>query len=218
MNPVRTYLSLVGYFLPFLSVAQLMEAKNRFTRDDTLRGTITEYRKGWDVLKYDLTVEPDAVTKTLAGKNTITYYESMAVPTMQIDLQQPLIADSIVDESGNRRTFKRDNNVCFIYLRDSLAKYKFLPGIRKLTVYYHGTPKEAKRAPWDGGLVWNTDSSGNPWIATACQGLGASVWWPCKDHQSDEPDSGMIIHIVAPDTLLAISNGRLSNVSPSSKR
>src|SRR4051812_30012086 len=133
MNPVRTYLSLVGFFLPFLSVAQLMEAKNRFTRDDTLRGTITEYRKGWDVLKYDLTVEPDAVTKTLVGKNTITYYESRGVQPMEIDLQQPWVGNSIFDDGATRRTFKRDNNVCFIYLRDSLAKYKFLPGIRKLT-------------------------------------------------------------------------------------
>ncbi|MDQ6814161.1 MAG: M1 family metallopeptidase, partial [Bacteroidota bacterium] len=103
--------------------------------------------------------------------------------------------------------------VCFVFLRDSLATFKFLPGIRKLTIYYHGTPKEALRAPWDGGLVWKTDSKDNPWIATACQGLGASVWWPCKDHQSDEPDSGMRIQIIAPDTLVAVSNGRLQNVS-----
>jgi len=134
---------------------------------------------------------------------------------MQIDLQQPLVADSIIDENDKLYKFKRDNNVCFVYLRDSLAKYKIRLGIRKLTVYYHGRPKEAKRAPWDGGLVWKTDSLGNPWIATACQGLGASVWWPCKDHQSDEPDSGMTIHLIAPDTLLAVSNGRLKNISSS---
>src|SRR3954462_13831483 len=114
MNPVRTYLSLVGYFLPFLSVAQLMEAKNRFTRDDILRGTITEYRKGWDVLKYDLTVEPDITKKTISGKNTITYYEDLAVANMQIDLQQPLVVDSIV-ANDTKYKYRRDGNVCIVY-------------------------------------------------------------------------------------------------------
>jgi aminopeptidase N len=159
-------------------------------------------------------VQPDIVAKTIEGKNRITYKEDLPVRIMQIDLQQPLIIDSI---KGNNTSYKfrRDGNVYFVYLRDSLAQYKFAPGIRQLTVYYHGSPKEAKRAPWDGGLIWKTDMHNNPWIATACQGLGASVWWPCKDHQSDEPDSGMTIHIIAPDSLTAISNGRLQNVSSS---
>jgi aminopeptidase N len=193
--------------------AQLMSNNNVFTRADTLRGTITEYRKGWDVIKYELTVQPDIVTKTIVGKNTITYREDLPVTIMQIDLQQPLVVDSIVGTGNHRYSFKRDNNVCYVYLRDTLAKYKFAPGMRGLTVYYHGTPREAKRAPWDGGLVWQTDAANNPLIATACQGLGASAWWPCKDHQSDKPDSGMIIHIIAPDTLTAVSNGRLRHVS-----
>ncbi len=195
--------------------AQLMAEKNTFTKADTLRGSITAYRKGWDVLQYDLTIQPDIINKTIIGKNTITYREDLPVLTMQIDLQQPLMADSIIGENGNHYNFRRDDNICFVFLRDSLAKYKFKPGIRKLTLYYHGHPTEAKRAPWDGGLVWKTDSTGNPWIATACEGLGASVWWPCKDHQSDEPDSGMHIQIIAPDTLSAVSNGRLKNVSAS---
>src|SRR3954471_24891973 len=102
--------------------AQLLQPKETFTKADTLRGSITQYRKGWDVLKYDLTVQPDPVTKTLSGKNTITYKEDLPVVTMQIDLQQPLVADSVVGEGGNRYTFKRDGNVCFVNLRDSFAK------------------------------------------------------------------------------------------------
>jgi aminopeptidase N len=216
MKPIGLYLMISLFQLPQIAKSQLMQAKNLFTWDDTLRGSITQYRKGWDVIKYDLTVKPDIVAKTIEGKSIITYYESLPVRTMQIDLQQPLIADSIVDDNGHRYVFRRENNVCFVYLRDSLATYKFLPGSRKIIVYYHGSPKEARRAPWDGGLVWSTDAEGNPWIATACQELGASAWWPCKDHQSDEPDSGTTIHLVAPDTLTAISNGRLQNVSASS--
>jgi aminopeptidase N len=215
MKWTSVLLIVVCFSFPPYVKAQLMAEKKVFTKADTLRGSITEYRKGWDVLRYELTVQPDIVTKSIEGKNIITYQEDLPVRTMQIDLQQPLIVDSIIGQSNNRYTFKRDNNVCFVYLRDSLAKYKFLPGIRKITIYYHGTPKKAKRAPWDGGLVWGSDIQGNPFIATACQGLGASVWWACKDHQSDEPDSGMTIHIIAPDTLTAVSNGRLQNVSSS---
>lgn len=207
------YLLITCFLVPFLSTAQLMEEKNVFTKADTLRGTITEYRKGWDVIKYDLTVKPNIISKTIEGKNTITFNEWLPVFTMQIDLQQPLVVDSINDENNRNYSFARDNNICFVYLRDSTSKDTFKPGIRKITIYYRGSPKEARRAPWDGGLIWKTDEKGNPWIATACQGLGASVWWPCKDHQSDEPDSGMVIRIMAPDTLAAVSNGRLQNTS-----
>ena len=131
---------------------------------------------------------------------------------MQIDLQQPLIVDSITG-NNTKYNFKREGNVCFVYIRDSMAMYKISPGLRQITIYYHGTPKQAKKAPWDGGLVWSTDSFGNPWVATACQGLGASVWWPCKDYQGDEPDSGMTVNLIVPDSLSGISNGRLKNIT-----
>src|SRR6476660_9730007 len=136
---------IVAFFLfPYVGMSQLMAEKNVFTRADTLRGSITEYRKGWDVVRYELTVQPDIVTKTIEGKNTITYKEDLPVRTMQIDLQQPLVVDSVIGENNHSYKFKRDNDICFVYLRDSIAKIKFLPGIRKITIYYHGTPKEAK--------------------------------------------------------------------------
>ena len=193
--------------------AQSVPSQKIFSRYDTMRGSITPYRMGWDVLQYDITVQPDILQKSITGKTIMTYYESAAVHTMQIDLQQPLVVDSIVN-SNTHYKFTRDSNVCFVYVKDSLAKYKIAPGIRTLTIYYHGKPMESKRAPWDGGLVWRKDSLGRPWVATACQGVGASVWWPCKDHQSDEPDSGVTVHIIVPDTLAAISNGRLKNILP----
>lgn len=217
MNSKAVFFIASCLLFPVFVDAQLMGEKNLFTAADTLRGSITKYRKGWDVIKYDLTVQPDIVTKTIEGKNIITYQEDMAVSVMQIDLQQPLVIDSIIGENNKRYSFKRDNNIYLVQLRDNKATHPFLPGRRQMKIYYHGTPKEAVRAPWDGGLIWKTDDNKNPLIATACQGLGASVWWPCKDHQSDEPDSGMMIHIIAPDTLTAISNGRLQAVTPSGR-
>lgn len=79
--------------------------------------------------------------------------------------------------------------------------YKIKPGNDSVTVYYHGKPREAKMPPWDGGWIWKKDRMGRPWMSVACQGLGASVWYPCKDHQSDEPDNGAVLNITVPDSL-----------------
>src|SRR5690606_24397353 len=73
---------------------------------------------------------------------------------------------------------------------------------------FSGTPVAAKNPPWDGGWIWSKDSLGRPWMSVACQGRGASVWYPCKDHQSDEPDNGANLTIIVPDTLVAVGNGR----------
>lgn len=201
--------------LAVVTQAQLSAQKSRYTFEDTLRGSITQYRQGWDVLKYDLQVTVDIENKSISGHNKITYYENLPVREMQIDLQKPLMIDSVVSENGTQLSYRQLGNAWFVRLKPDGAMIKFLPGNRWLQVYYHGVPKAATRPPWDGGLIWRKDSLNNPLIATACQGLGASVWWPCKDHQSDEPDSGMTIKLVAPDTLTVVSNGRLQNVSPS---
>ena len=76
-------------------------------------------------------------------------------------------------------------------------------------IYYHGSPQEAVNPPWDGGWVWSQDSLERPWMSVACQGTGASIWYPCKDHQSDEPDSGASLTMIVPDTLVGVANGRL---------
>ncbi len=210
----KSFLVLIYCCIFLFPKAQLLQLKNKFTNVDTLRGSITAGRLGWDVLHYDITVAPDFNNRTITGKTIITYFESLAVKNMQIDLQQPLIVDSVVGENNINYKFARDNNICWVYIRDSLAMYKISPGIRHITIYYHGHAVEAKRPPWDGGLVWRNDTLGRPILGTACQGTGASVWWPCKDHQSDEPDSGVYVHLTAPDSLVAVSNGRLQNILP----
>jgi aminopeptidase N len=189
--------------------AQLLQTNTVFTHADTLRGSVTKYRQGWNVTRYNLSVEVDIEQQSIRGNNIITYYESEPVRTMQIDLQQPMVIDSIINDGGGKVEFVQEGNAWMAKLKPEGAMIKFLPAIRSLRVYYHGKPIVAKRAPWDGGLVWKKDANNNPWIATACQGAGASIWWPCKDYQGDEPDSGMVISITVPDTLMAISNGRL---------
>ena len=188
-------------------VAQPLNKKNTFNHQDTLRGTLGEGRLRWDVLHYDVTVQPDYAARTITGKSIIRFYDNGA-KLMQIDMQEPMIIDSAVAENRNLK-ITREGNVYWVEYRDPRAMYKINPGPRDLTLYFHGKPVEAKRPPWDGGWIWKKDKQGSPWMSVACQGLGASVWMPCKDHQSDEPDSGAILRMIVPDSLTGIGNGRM---------
>ena len=205
-------LLIIGYILliPHLSDAQ-SEVEKKFTKADTLRGSITPERAWWDLLHYSIEVQPDLIEKTIKGSVVISFKAIQEGNRLQIDLQKPLVIDSVLVLSRNKKqqlTFSHENNAAFIQLNSIMHK-----GEKKaIKVFYHGVPREAVRPPWDGGISWKKDKSGAPFVATSCQGLGASVWWPCKDHQYDEPDSGMIISVRIPDTLVEVSNGRLKNV------
>ena len=188
--------------------AQLGLNKNLFTHIDTLRGSNGIFRQKWDVLHYDITVEPDYVNKTISGKSSMQFFDNGAT-IMQIDLQEPMLLDSVTADKISYK-FRRDGNVYWLEYRDTLAMYKIKPGIQSLSFYFHGKPREAVRPPWDGGWVWKKDKNNNPWMTVACQGLGASVWYPCKDIQSDKPDSGATLRMIVPDSLIAIGNGRLT--------
>ncbi|WP_250434422.1 M1 family metallopeptidase [Hanstruepera flava] len=195
------------FVLVFISVSSfsqgLLQEKSNFTRQDTLRGTITPEREWWDLTYYhlDISVNPDE--KFISGKNTIKYKVLEPYSTIQIDLQEPLVITKAT-QNGKELSVKRDGNAHFISLID-----KQIPNtINSLEIHYQGYPKEAVRAPWDGGFSWKKDKNGNHFVATSCQGLGASVWWPNKDHMYDEVDS-MLITITNPKGLSNISNGRL---------
>ena len=174
----------------------------RFTRADTLRGSITPQRAWWDVTFYDLHVRVNPADSSIAGRNGITYRVLRPAREMQIDLQEPLRVDSMVQD-GRRLTYRRDGNAFFVTLPTQRTGET-----KTVTVHYGGKPRAAQNAPWDGGFVWAKDTVGNRWVATAVQGLGASAWWPTKDHQTEEPDSQRIA-VTVPDPMVNVSNGRL---------
>lgn len=218
---MKIYLSVTLLcFSVLFTQAQIFKKTDQFTRQDTLRGSITPERAWWDVVMYDLQAKPDFTNFTISGINTI-YFKIVKSPAsrMQVDLQEPLTIDSAW-LNNIAVTFSHEGNAWFIDLPNgkmpkSLPQNQYKNGpLQQLKLVYHGVPKPALNAPWDGGVVWKKDEKGNPWINVACQGLGASVWWPCKDHQSDEPDSTQI-SIITPDTLMNISNGRLRSTSAS---
>ena len=204
-----TFLFLIFYSLCINAFSQLGDKKNVFTHADTLRGSNGIYRQKWDVLHYDITVEPDYNNKTIVGNNTMQFYDNGA-QLMQIDLQEPMILDSVMDK-GILYKFRREKNVYWLEYRDSSVMDKIKAGVHSLTFYFHGKPREAIHPPWDGGWIWKKDKNNNPWMTVACQGLGASVWYPCKDIQSDKPDSGATLRMIVPDSLVAIGNGRLTD-------
>jgi len=184
--------------------SQLLHKQEPFTHQDTLRGSLNAERTWWDVLRYDITVTPDYASKTISGNTIITFKILSAGKTMQVDMQEPMNITAISLHS-QPVTYTREGNVYHVNIGNTPA----MGSIQQLLIAFSGKPREAMRPPWDGGWIWKKDDTGNPWMSVACQGLGASVWYPCKDHQSDEPDSGASLTMIVPDTLVAVGNGRL---------
>jgi len=178
----------------------------KFTRQDTLRGSITPERSWWDLTYYHLDIVVNPSDSSVNGTNTVYYKILTPASVMQIDLQPPLVLSKAV-QNGKSLKIVRDGNVHFIQLEE-----KQEPGsINSVMLTYGGKPKVAERPPWQGGITWKKDSNGLPFIASSCQGDGASLWWPCKDHMYDEPDS-MLISVNVPGNLTDVSNGRLRKV------
>ncbi len=186
-------------------------SQSSFTRQDTLRGSITPERAWWDVTHYAITVQPDYLTKTIRGENRLSCLALAGGTRMQIDLQAPMrITEVVYQDQSLPHT--RDGNVYYIDFGMPVPAGRQL----EIIIRFEGQPREAVNPPWDGGWIWSTDTLGNPWMSVACQQLGASVWYPCKDHQSDEPDSASLT-IIVPDTLVAVGNGRLTGERPAGK-
>ncbi|WP_299116668.1 M1 family metallopeptidase [uncultured Winogradskyella sp.] len=183
--------------------AQLLQDKKNFTRQDTLRGSITPEREWWDLNYYDLNIKIQPNKKYIAGYNIIRYKVLKSYNVIQIDLQEPLEITAF-SQDNEQLDYNKIGSAYFVFL-----KKKQVPGeYNELYVQYAGKPKEAVRAPWDGGFSWKKDENGKHFIATSCQGIGASIWWPNKDHMYDEVDS-MRIAVDVPKDLIAVANGRL---------
>jgi aminopeptidase N len=177
-------------------------AQENYTRRDSLQGGLRHERTCYDVLRYDLNIKIDPVKKSVQGFNDITFKVIDQTARMQLDLFANMQIDSIVLNS-KKLTYQRDFDAVFINV-PALSKNSE----QKIRFYYSGNPLIAKHAPWDGGFIFTKDSKGLDWIAVAVQGTGASLWYPCKDSQSDEPDLGATFKVAVPNGLMDVSNGR----------
>ena len=202
---MKKAISLLVFVLTATSLsAQLMKDKEQFTRKDSLQGGLRIERTCYDVQRYDLNVKLNIEDKYISGYNDISFKVVSTTKKIQVDLFDSMQIDSIVFQQ-HKLSYKRDNNAVFIDFPIGLAANTS----QILRFYYSGKTPIAKNAPWDGGFVFTKDAQGKPWVGVACQGTGASMWYPVKDSQSDEPDLGATIKVAVPNGLMDVSNGRL---------
>ncbi len=200
---------------PFITACGQSKTPKTFTREDSLRGSITPERAWWDLKYYELRVSVNPAEKAISGSVGV-FYEVLKpsgglYQTLQIDLQPPLQIERVTQD-GQELSYRKDGANAYMI---SLKKEQIKGRNESIVVTYSGKPIVAKRPPWDGGFQWVKDKSGNDFVATSCQGLGASAWWPCKDHMYDECDS-MLISVTVPRHLTDVSNGRLRKVTENS--
>ena len=193
-------------FITSNALAQLNSQSKSYTYQDTIRGSLGKERTWWDVTHYAVSVDPDFEKKHISGKVDIQFKVIGNGDLMQIDLQAPMQLDKAM--LGNTELkYTRNGNVFFVQVDKNLP----IGSDQQLSLVYSGNVQVAVRPPWDGGWIFSKDKLGRPWMSVACQNLGASVWFPCKDHQGDEPDNGATLKINAPDSLVAVGNGRLKS-------
>ena len=199
------------FLLFFLLNTYVQSRAQKYSAQDTLRGSITPERIWWDLVYYDLDVTVQPKVKSIRGTNTIHYKVVSPNNIMQIDLQPPMkLIKAVQDEV--ELSINQNGNAHFIQLEKKQNRKK----IEQIVLHFEGQPKEAINAPWDGGFSWKKDYNDNDFIATSCQGIGASVWWPNKDHMYDEVDS-LQMKITVPKHLKAVGNGRLRAVTKNEK-
>jgi aminopeptidase N len=200
------------FFLSMICISVMLNAQytapamRHFTRQDTLRGSITPERAWWDLTYYHLDVNVKPSDSTIYGTNTVVYRVIEPAEIMQIDLQPPMTLIR-AEQNGRVLDFSRESNVFWIEMDEKQETGK----VYSIVLSYGGKPHVSSRPPWEGGITWSKDSKGLPFVASSCQGDGASLWWPCKDHMYDEPDS-MLISVTVPSNLMDVSNGRLRSI------
>ncbi|MCX6924724.1 MAG: hypothetical protein NT154_16150, partial [Verrucomicrobia bacterium] len=178
-------------------------------------GPLMKEQAAYDVQQYDLSLAIDPGAKSIAGTATIEVKILDPISWLVLDLDprlkvsrvQLLAPPGLVSTNGAH--FEQRGSQLWVSLNQLLAVGTRLTA----AIAYSGQPRETTRAPWDGGFTWSKTKSGQPWIATSVQGEGADLWWPCKDHPSDKPES-FTLRIRVPVPLVVAANGRLIEVIP----
>lgn len=209
---MRKFLIFTGCIALLLMTAASVSAQRELgARPTDSGGPLMPEQAAYDVASYDLALKVNPAEKSING--TLTVSARIVHPTewFVLDLDEPLKVESVYTPQGNAKgeALKFERRGGKIWIAFPLTKQ---PGETvRVSVEYGGKPRVAPRPPWVGGFIWSKTASGQPWIATACQMDGADLWWPCKDHPSDEPDS-MSLHITVPEPLICATNGRLQSV------
>ena len=210
-----------------ISFVFAQHVKMQFSYQDSLRGALRKER-AYDVKHYDLNLKIDIENQSISGFNKITFQNIDLDSVLQLDLFENFEIDSIVyhntyQSQNLTQTLRnrREGKVIWVELpteiRNDLYTSKENKTNEMISVFYHGKPQNAVNPPWDGGFTWNKKANDKPWVTVSCQGLGASSWFPLKDHLSDKPDS-VRMYFEVPKELFCVSNGDLISINKNSTK
>jgi len=199
----------IEQFYPETELFSILGYRPLYTRADSLRGALRPERTAFDVNYYDITVKINPARKTIEGTTGVGFIVTDNCLNIQLDLFSIYKISEITWNNINLN-YRREYDAIFIEFPYQLQKGEY----HYIEITYSGTPPEAPNPPWQGGFVWESDYTGNHWTGVACEHLGASSWWPNKDHLSDKADS-VSINIIAPRNYQIVSNGNLRGVSNS---
>jgi aminopeptidase N len=203
---------LINQFYQGVHIYPELGYRPKYTRHDTLRGALRPERTCFDVYFYNLSVRVHPVKKEIEGKNEIWFKGISESKEIQIDLFENYTVKKILLDSITL-SYQREYDAVFINMPEPVQPGKNY----KITVEYSGKPRVAPNPPWDGGFVWSRDKHLHRWVGVACEQLGASSWWPTKDHLSDKPDS-MAINLEVPKRYKAVCNGSLRRITYADNR
>ena len=185
-----------------VTIADTLVGQSNYTLADTLRGALRPERSAYDVVHYDLDLDLYPTDSSISGTVAMAYRGVFEQEVIQIDLAARLELTS-VRQGGRELAVKRVHDAAFV----RLARPTSAGVLDTIVMRYEGKPQVARQPPWDGGLIWRRDSLNRPFLSVSCEGIGASTWWPNKDHLSDEPDS-VAFSLGVPNPLRVVSNGR----------
>ncbi|MBT4784579.1 MAG: M1 family peptidase, partial [Candidatus Marinimicrobia bacterium] len=175
----------------------------KLSERNRLLGDLLPERICYDVQYYDINIDINVDNRYLKGYVDFTALAINDFQTLQIDLAKSMQLNNVVYK-GEILTTNRKEDAVYIDFPKILTGEEFT-----FRVNYEGKPQVAKNPPWDGGFVWEKDEAGRDYVSVACEGDGCGLWWPLKDHISDEPDNGAKMTFTVPEDLMCVSNGRL---------
>ena len=175
------------------------------TRNNHLMGFLNEYRASYDVTYYDINIDFNIENKSLDGFVTIKAKSLNDIDTLQVDLVKDLDIKKITYKN-NELEYSREEDAVLVVFPNTIPNNTLF----NFTVHYAGIPQGAINPPWAGGFTWSKDKDGRDWVAVSCEGEGARIWWPNKDHITEEPDS-VKMSFTVPSDLMCVANGKLRN-------
>jgi len=192
----------------FLLVCSAIISLGTFSQNLKSGGVLKPEQAIMDIRHYTIALDVDPEQKTINGYTEIDLILSKSTGVLLFDLWHGLAVSKLWVNG------KPEN---FVHTSDDLVKITLaapLPeGKVKVKIDYGGRPAVAERAPWVGGFQWEKDSKGNPWISISCQGEGAKIYFPCKDHPGDEPNEGADMIITVPKGLVVAAPGLLQKTT-----